>query len=365
MKIIHLYSGNRFGGVERVLLQLFIVRKHLSEIDQEYIIIFDGLLSQKLIEEGAKVNLLFPVKFSKPWTIIRAWTRINSLLNRRRPQVLICHDIWSFVIGHLPARIYGCKIVLWAHTEGLHYYLYKYLDFFKPDLIISCSDFLKKQLQVRFKNFKVTTIYAPFNFSHSHLSTANKIQQKFNVLFAGRLVPLKGADLLIKAIALIADQDVHLTILGIVTNPQESDFLEEINKLIYELKLNDRVSLLINQTNVKSFYQSADLYCQPNRNPETFGLTFVEALSFGLPVVTSKLGGAIEILMDQNQTFGSFINPDDIESIKVAILEWKNASDKRIAFAEKARTRVLELCSSEVVLKKLEQELRLVCGDQA
>ena len=43
---------------------------------------------------------------------------------------------------------------------------------------------------------------------------------------------------------------------------------------------------------------AADIHCQPNTAPEPFGLVFVEALYAGLPVVTTALGGALEILTD-------------------------------------------------------------------
>ena len=41
---------------------------------------------------------------------------------------------------------------------------------------------------------------------------------------------------------------------------------------------------------------AADLFCQPNTAPEPFGLSLVEALQAGLPVVTSGIGGACEIV---------------------------------------------------------------------
>ena len=41
---------------------------------------------------------------------------------------------------------------------------------------------------------------------------------------------------------------------------------------------------------------AADIFCQPNLGPEPFGIGFVEALSAGLPVITTATGGALEIV---------------------------------------------------------------------
>jgi glycosyltransferase involved in cell wall biosynthesis len=41
---------------------------------------------------------------------------------------------------------------------------------------------------------------------------------------------------------------------------------------------------------------AADIYCQPNTSPEPFGIVFVEALAAGVPVVTTAMGGALEIV---------------------------------------------------------------------
>ena len=51
-------------------------------------------------------------------------------------------------------------------------------------------------------------------------------------------------------------------------------------------------------TDVPRLLAAADIHCQPNISPEPFGIAFIEALAAGLPVVTSAIGGAIEIVDD-------------------------------------------------------------------
>lgn len=362
MKVIHLYSGNRFGGVERILIKLVNQRQFTSELEQEFIIVFKDKLSEALEHEGAKVKTLFPVSFSRPWTIIKAWISIYALLRKSDPNVLICHDIWSFILGHLPARLCRLKVVLWAHTGGLNYSLYKYLDIFNPDHVIACSHYLKSELQDRFQKLKITTLYAPIEIPEK-AKNHNFKNNIFQILFAGRLVPLKGADLLIRSIPLIKSDDILLTLLAIVTNYEEELFLAKLNKLIQDLKLESKVEIIVNPKNIESYFESSDLYCQPNRYAETFGLSFIEALSYGLPVITNAVGGAKEIIQGNDMTYGTFINPEKLETISNAILDWKANDQKRMEFSSKARNRAIELCSAKIVMTQFNQILKSINSD--
>ena len=53
---------------------------------------------------------------------------------------------------------------------------------------------------------------------------------------------------------------------------------------------------------------AADIHCQPNTRPEAFGITFIEGLMHGLPVVTTALGGALRIV---TPSCGRLVPPGD------------------------------------------------------
>ena len=61
---------------------------------------------------------------------------------------------------------------------------------------------------------------------------------------------------------------------------------------------------------------AADIHCQPNTAPEPFGLAFVEALHAGLPVVTSDLGGAREIV---HARCGVLVRAGDVAALGAAL----------------------------------------------
>jgi glycosyltransferase involved in cell wall biosynthesis len=88
---------------------------------------------------------------------------------------------------------------------------------------------------------------------------------------------------------------------------------------------------------------AADVYCQPNTGPEPFGIAFVEALLAGLPVVTSALGGALEII---DETCGIVVPPGDPVALSSELRDLIDDTELqgRLSAAGPARGR--ELCDS-------------------
>ena len=74
------------------------------------------------------------------------------------------------------------------------------------------------------------------------------------------------------------------------------------------------------------------MYCQPNVRPEPFGIVFVEALAAGLPVVTTRTGGAVEIV---DHTCGLLLDGPDPAAVESALrrLIQDPALRRRLAYA--------------------------------
>ena len=73
-------------------------------------------------------------------------------------------------------------------------------------------------------------------------------------------------------------------------------YLEGLRAEAAALGIGWRVNFLGQRGDVARLLAAADTHCQPNTGPEPFGITFVEALYAGLPVVTTSIGGALEIV---------------------------------------------------------------------
>lgn len=118
------------------------------------------------------------------------------------------------------------------------------------------------------------------------------------VLFVGRIQPLKGVDIAIRAVAELPEEVAagqgppHLVAVGGPSGPGGVAELERGRALADELGLGERVHFVAPQPHgtLAGFYRAANVLVMPSRS-ETFGLVAAEAQACGLPVVASAVGG--------------------------------------------------------------------------
>jgi D-inositol-3-phosphate glycosyltransferase len=114
------------------------------------------------------------------------------------------------------------------------------------------------------------------------------------LLFAGRLDPFKGADILLRAAALM-EEDAEIVLVG--GNLRQDSDLEQLRQLAAELQITRRVRFLGAQPQeaMPSIYSAADVTVVPSYH-ESFGLVAVESLACGTPVVATRAGGLTTIV---------------------------------------------------------------------
>lgn len=114
------------------------------------------------------------------------------------------------------------------------------------------------------------------------------------LLFAGRLDPFKGADILLRAAALM-EEDAQIMLVG--GKLQQDDDLEQLRQLAADLQIERRVHFLGAQPQeaMPSIYSAADVTVVPSYH-ESFGLVAVESLACGTPVVATRAGGLTTVV---------------------------------------------------------------------
>jgi glycosyltransferase involved in cell wall biosynthesis len=162
---------------------------------------------------------------------------------------------------------------------------------------------------------KVSVIHNPSYISHAPAHLRKQTHRRTRLLAVGRLVEEKQFDHLIRAFARVRAivSDATLTIAG--EGPQRS-YLES---LIRDLKLSDCVRLHGFVRDIGALYAEADLFVCSSKL-EGFGNVIVEALSYGLPVVSTRCPhGPEEIL--QNGRYGRLVPVDDERALADALVE--------------------------------------------
>jgi glycosyltransferase involved in cell wall biosynthesis len=117
------------------------------------------------------------------------------------------------------------------------------------------------------------------------------------------------------------------------------------------------VRFLGQRSDVPRLLAGADLFCQPNTAPEPFGISLVEALQAGLPVVTSGVGGACEIV---DASCGLLTPPGDSTALADALKRLVIDRELRVRLGAGARCRPAVLCDASRQMRRIHQVLSSV-----
>ncbi|TDI29994.1 MAG: glycosyltransferase [Acidobacteria bacterium] len=172
-------------------------------------------------------------------------------------------------------------------------------------------------------------------------------------LFAGRLEPQKGADILLAAHALLAT-DMDLVICG-----RGADEVK-LRHQVATLKPRGRVFFAGYQENLAAILPAFDLYVMPSRW-EGFGLGAAEAMAAGLPVVASDCDGLREVVADGST--GLLAPPGDIRALARAMERVLQDGERAVAWGRAGRRRAFDVFSSRrMATDVLEQYRRALDG---
>ncbi len=162
---------------------------------------------------------------------------------------------------------------------------------------------------------------------------------KFHILYTGALDYRKGVDLLIRAFSELEEKErCHLHLVGGVR--LGGDEKNDLEKLAENLNLSDLVTFYpwISRDKLLDFYQYSDLFVHPARWPEPFGLTIVEAMAFGVPVVVPVDGCPSKTVGKSGLIFKN----GDVKDLKEKMSILINKRELRQEFSEKGRIRAEE-----------------------
>jgi len=329
LRALHVHSGNMFGGVERIL-ETLACGGESSRMTSSFALCFEGRLTRALAACRASVTDLGPVRTTRPWQVARARTELASLIERAQPDVVLVHSAWSQALLGPAVRRAGRRLVRWLHApDPGNRWLELAASRVPLDLLICNSRYTDESSRSRFPGVPRAVCYAP-------VPVTSPLDGDRAAVRAALHTP---ADAVV--VALVARMEAwKCWIAGGAQVGAESAFVEELSRRIHSLGLASRVQLIGDRDDAGRLLASADIYCQPNDGPEPFGLSFVEALAAGLPVVSTMLGAIPEIVDD---TCGVLVAPRAPEEVASALSQLLGDPDRRQRLAHGARARAAAL----------------------
>jgi D-inositol-3-phosphate glycosyltransferase len=187
------------------------------------------------------------------------------------------------------------------------------------------------------------------------------------LLFVGRIEPLKGLDVLLKAIQILRRQDVFANFpfcLSVIGGEPEvgpddmSSGMAQLQHLREKYDLQDMVALLgkRSQDTLPYYYSASEAVVVPSHY-ESFGMVALEAMACGIPVVASEVGGLAFLVQDG--VTGFTVPVDDPQALADRILKLISNPGLRLQMGQKAAEYAHEYAWENIVqrIKDLYQDI--------
>lgn len=203
--------------------------------------------------------------------------------------------------------------------------------------ILTCSNYIKERVSTIQQNNKIETLYNAIDvkaFSSKNMYSIIRkeiglSEKDFVIVYNGRVNKDKGVSELIDAILTLCNiTNIKLLIIGstFFANASEDVFVHSLKEKTKSIK--DRVIFtgFIPYIQIPSYLRLADIAVLPSMWEEPFGLTVVEALAAGLPLITTRSGGIPEIC----EGVAKIVEREDIvNNLATAILDLYDNPEKR------------------------------------
>ncbi len=268
-------------------------------------------------------------------TVGIAFRAIYKMMFNRYDYVYITVFPWGFAFIKdslivLIARIFRLKPILHLHTHGFkrsaeksqfRKKLYKYV--FKNVEVICLSPFLIEDIELIYSGavYILPNGIPQVNFENNYKVTQGPVK----LLYLSNLIKGKGILLLINAIEKLVESGYTIK-LRVVGSEGDLSYLD-LEKLIKEKKLKEVIELIGPKFGEEKYaeFRNADVFILPS-NYDTFGLVLLEAMQFGVPCISTNIGGIPDVLGEGR---GVIMNEISSDAVYLAVKQLLDNPEKR------------------------------------
>ncbi len=350
--LIVMISG-AWGGLEQTALA--DVRMLMQNGFKVTLLVRKGSPIEKVIQqESPQIRLRYSPEAVRNYFDSALWRLLHELVDKEGVNLVHCHQtsILGAVVPPLMRRphvaIVVSRHILNSHNkkDPLHALLYRRVDY-----ILVLSQTMKRNLLTTFpvpeKKLRIVNLSIDLERFNPNLVDRETMREEwglpknaFVIGIVGRLDPMKGQDLLIKALAQVQKTlpNAYGVMVGDETPGLDGKYLAELSHGVEQLKLGDRVIVSKASANVPAVMAAFDVFVMPSWS-EAFGLVALEAMAMGVPCILSRSGSAEEVAISSG---AEVMRPRDAYDLARKIIYLHNSPEIRVQMKKNGRSFVTE-----------------------
>lgn len=314
-RIAHIVDSMEVGGAETLVAQLSEWQRLRGFEVRIYCLKMIGNRGELALKDG------FQVEVGRGLKLPRAALDAYRFMLRYKPDIIHCHNAAATIVAAPMARLARVGSIV-STRHGLVAPPHSVRREAKFGLAARCCDWIVAVCEAALKNL-ITLPFVPKRrivrvYNGAQRISITPVDKRsdngaFSFVHVGRLASAKDQATLLRAfaIAVRAESRLSLIIVG------DGELRGELERLSTELEINRSVSFVGEQHDVSPFLQNADGFVMSSVS-EGVPVSLLEAMSVGLPVVVTNVGGMPEVISHGGT--GIMVPPQNPEALASAML---------------------------------------------
>lgn len=349
------------GGAEK-MLQHLLVHARPEQVRWHVVFLEQGPMAAWAAERNIPVTVVEAGRLRNPLDYGRAVGALVRLARSWRPDVLFAWMTKAHLYTGVAARIAGLPAT-WFHHSISDGSLEQRLITLLPAAWVAVPSEVAARAQRRLPGCPACHVVYPgidiAEFTAEALPPAGEVRAEFAIAPGARLVGTvarlqrwKGVHVLLGAAALAARTcpDLHVMVVG-GAHFSEPAYPDELRAMVTKLGLSGRVTFTGHRPDVARLVNAFDLFVHASTEPEPGGMTVMEAMALGKPVIATRAGGPTETVVDG--VTGLLVPPADAIAMGEALVRLCSDPDLGLSFRQAAMDRAREQFSAPVMADRI------------
>jgi glycosyltransferase involved in cell wall biosynthesis len=321
VKILQVVNSLDTGGAQTLIE--FLVSSDQTNEHVVAVLLGKDSMSQR-IEAVADVNYFSLNK--NLWSFFVGSWKLLKLAKKEKPDLIHSHLMQSDIVSIVVSKLTGLRHVSTVHTTGFttqdsmqSRLLAKVMPVLSKtqDMSVGCShSAMKYMLKSGFSKEKSSLVLN----STSAINSVERSNESYTFLCLSRFHPMKDHRNLLLAWKEVCANDAKAVLALAGSGVTEEN--KELCKLINELGLQSRVSLLGPRNDVQSLLSRTKFLVISSRWGEALPMAGLEAIATGVPVITTDVGDCKELVIDPS----FLVEPGNPEQLAIQLLKGVNMS---------------------------------------